>query len=243
MSTPRKSPREKKDLEFKKDHFTFAKSQHGFRKAWPLKKALANREYRRKSEELLSQAKSGNSLEDVDLVAGELTAGQVRNAISRKRLQKWGTVSVGEKIRVKLEKRSATVGRRAKKHRKYDAIVTSAVLTLNSLEGKALADAVKCIALLLQSGDPLEWARLYESTDPLDRAIFFVERLARRDSDYLNALCRNKKLCESFQRWKRKANRVYDKAGRPQQRKIEQKVANERKVKALRREAQRATQP
>ncbi len=79
----------------------------------------------------------------------------------------------------------------------------------------------------------MEWARLYQSTDPLDRAILFVE--ARGDSNYLNALCRNEKLCESFQHWKKKANSVLGKLRRPEKRKIEEKAANEKKVKALRR--------
>ena len=108
----RKSPQKKKNLELKKDRYTFAEYPHGFRKAWPLKKALANREYRRKADELLSQAKTGMSSEDVDPVAGGLTAAQIRNSVSRKRLRKWGTVSAGEKIRMTLEKRTERVGRR-----------------------------------------------------------------------------------------------------------------------------------
>lgn len=220
MSIHPKSPQEKKDLELKKDHFTFAEYPHGFRKAWPLKKALANREFRRKSDELLSQTKLGISWEEADLVAGEITASHVRNSVIRKRLRKSGTVSVGEKIRIKVEKRTATVGRRANKHRKYDAIVNSAVETLNSLKGGELVDVVKRIAVLLQGGDPLEWARLQQSTDRLDRAILFVEQTVRGDANYRDALRRNQALCESFQLWKKKARGILVELCLPQEKSV-----------------------
>lgn len=236
MGSQRKSPQEKKVLGSKKDHYTFAEYPHGFRTAWPLKKALANREYRRKADELLSQAKTGMSSEEVDPVTGELTAAQIRNSVSRKRLRKSGTVSAGEKIRITLEKRTAAAGRRANKRRNYDLIVTSAVETLNSLEGEILVDAVKRIAVLLQGGDSVEWAQLYQSADRLDRAVFFVERIVRGDGNYRDALRRDRVLCESFQLWKKKASGILAKLYRPQQRKIEQKIANEKKVKTLRRE-------
>lgn len=236
MESRPKSPQEKKTLGLKKDHYTFAGNPHGFRKTWPLKKALANREYRRKADEFLSQAKIGMSSDEVDPVAGELSAVQVRKSVSRKRLWKSGTVSAGEKIGITLEKRTGRVGRRAESRRKYDMIVRSAVETLDSLEGEALADAVRRIAVLLQGRYSVEWARLHQSADRLDCAIFFVERIVRGDGNYRDALRRDRVLCESFQLWKKKASGILAKLCRPQQRKIEQKVANEKKVKARRRE-------
>ena len=49
----RKSPQEKKELEYTKDHFTFGwNSSRAFPKTWKRKKTNLNREYRRKSGEL-----------------------------------------------------------------------------------------------------------------------------------------------------------------------------------------------
>ncbi|UWZ84187.1 hypothetical protein [Occallatibacter riparius] len=230
-----KTPQEKKLLELKKDYFTFSRDPHAFRKTWKRKKVLANQEYRRKSAELFAHVTPGASAEDVELVVGDVTTSHLQKGIARTKLIKWGTVSLGEKIKAKLEKREQTVGRRANRHRLMDAITASAVTTLGSLEENQLTDVVRRIALLLRGGDPMEWARLYQSSDPLDRAIFFVERLSRGDSYYVDALRRNPKLCHSFQRWRDKANRILAKLRRPHERKLEQKVAAAKKIKALRR--------
>ncbi len=240
MAKDRASPQEKKQLQLARDHFTFSESPHGFRKTWKQKKAETNRQYRRKSEELLSQLKPEISPEDVELITDDVTISHLKNGITRKRLKKSGTVSVGEKVKIKLEKRAETVGRRVNHQRKYDAIVASAVRTLNSLEGEQLVDVVKRIILLLRGGDPVEWMRLYESGDSLDRAVFFVERLNRGDGFYWDALRRNRELCESFQLWRKNANQILAKVGRPQERDLEQRIATEKKVKVLRRQASKS---
>jgi len=50
----RKTPREKKNLEYIKDHIPFAETVHGFRRSWPRKKARSNRAYRRRVHNLLA---------------------------------------------------------------------------------------------------------------------------------------------------------------------------------------------
>ena len=73
MAKERKSPQEKKSLEYTRDHFTFAEHS-SFPTTWKRKKTHANREFRRKSAELLVQAKSGMAVDDVALIADDLTA-------------------------------------------------------------------------------------------------------------------------------------------------------------------------
>ena len=50
----KKTPKEKKDAAYEKDHYTFAwNSPHGFQKSWKKKKNRVNRVVRRKSKALL----------------------------------------------------------------------------------------------------------------------------------------------------------------------------------------------
>ena len=97
MTRERRSPQEKKQLEYTRDHFTFAEHVHAFRKQWPLKKALSNRKYRRKSDELLAPAKTGMSVDDAELTSGDVTSARVMKLVRRERLHKSGTVTVGER--------------------------------------------------------------------------------------------------------------------------------------------------
>lgn len=233
MPRDRKTPQEKKHLELQKDHFTFSKNPHAFRKTWKRKKSLINREYRRKSDELLAKAKPQISAKDAESVVGDVTVAHLKESILRKRLQKWSTVTVGEKVKIKLQKREEMVGRRVNSTRHYDSIVKTAVSTLLELEGDQLTDTANRIARVLQGGDPVEWMRLYRSRDRLDRAIYFVERLARGDAFYIDALRRDQALCESFQLWKKNANRLLAKQRRPVQKKLEEKAASQKRVKAL----------
>lgn len=89
------------------------------------------------------------------------------------------------------------------------------------------------IARVIHGGDPIEWMRLYRSKSRVDRAIFFVEQIERGDWTLGEALRRDQELCESFKAWVQKANRILAKQARPAQRKLEQKIATEKKVKAV----------
>jgi hypothetical protein len=242
MPCQQKTPQQKKELELKKDHFTFAKNPHAFRKDWREKKAEANRQYRRKGDELLAVAKPQISADDVEALVGDVTVAHLQKSVPRKRLHKRSTVSLGEKIAIKSQKRQDTIDRRAKGKRNWDKVVQSAVTTLIALEGDELVQVVKRIAGLIQGGDPIEWMRTYQSRDRLGRSIFFVEQINRGNCHYIDALRRNQELCKAFQSWAAKANRILTKQRRPIQRKLEGKAATEKRVKTILRKVVRASQ-
>ena len=168
-------------------------------------------------------------------MVGEITAAQLKNSVSRKRLHKRGTVAVGEKIKLKLEKRKESAGRRVLKHRRYDETATQAVSTLTSLDREDLANFLKRAVKLLNGGDPIEWMQVSQSSNQLDRALWFLERLERGDAPYHEALCRNQRLCEAFLQWREKANRILRKGAWPALQKIKEKKALKRKLNAPRR--------
>lgn len=233
MPREQKTPQEKKRLELEKDHFTFSNAPHAFRKNWKKKKSNLNRQYRRKADQLLAEAKPEISADNAEIVVGHVTAVHLKESVLTKRLRKSSTVSLGEKVQTKLQKRKEAIGRRVSHKRQYDEIVHAAMKTLLQLEGDQFKDAVDRIARLLQGGDPVEWSRLYQSKDRLDRAIFFVEQISRGNAFYLDALRRDQELCLSFQSWKKKVNRILARARRPAIRKLEQKIATEKKLKAV----------
>lgn len=231
MPRRQKTPQEKKRLELEKNHFTFTEYPHAFRKNWNKKKSRLNRLYRRKGGELLAKAKPEISPDDAELLIGDVTSSHLQNSVSAKRLKKTGTVTVGEKIRIKLEKRARGVGRRINQTQHYDSIIKSAVNTLLALDGKELSDVVERISRAIQGGDPIEWTRLYHSTNALDRAVFFVIEISHGNGFYVDALRRNEQLCESFQLWEKKASRILAKQRRPAKRKLEQRTATEKRIK------------
>lgn len=67
MGKERKSPQQKRDLQYDKDHFTFAEYLHAFRRQWRQEKTLVNRQYRRKSEGFVAEAKPEMTAADVEL--------------------------------------------------------------------------------------------------------------------------------------------------------------------------------
>jgi len=233
MPRPTKTPQEKKESALKRDRVTLGgESIHGFRKTWPKKKANANREYRRKSDELLSKTKTGDSAEDAELMVGDLTATHIKKSVSRRRLVKWGAISLERAIEYKLEKRKETVGRRADSRRSNDAIVRTALTTLQNLNADEAVAVVERIAKAVAGGDPIEWVRLSSASNPLDRAIFVLEQLHRGNFGYWNSLARNKDLCRSYRHWNMTMLRILEKLQRPLQQKRTNKTANEKKVKA-----------
>jgi len=238
MTRERKSPQQKKSLEYGRDHFTFSEHPHAFRRNWKRKKTQANRETRRKSDELLAQTKPEMPAADVELIAGEITVAQLAKSVLRKRLRKGGTVSVGEKVKLKLEKRAEMIGRKVQSYKRFDSEVVQAVTTLRSLEGERLVDFVRRSSVFLDGGDPLEWSRVRSSSDPIDRALSFLEGLVRGDARLDDALCRNQELREAFRNWVNNANRLLAKDQRVVQRKVEQRRLAEKKVKTLRRKAE-----
>lgn len=239
MTKEQKSPQQKKHLEYDKDDFTFGiRSSRSFPKTWKRKKAQANREKRRKSDELLVQAKPEMSAQDIDLAVGDVTTAQLAKSVFRKRLRKTGTVTVGEKVKLKLEKRAATVGRRVKSHEKYEFLAAEAVGTLTSLDGRQLVDFVRRALVFLHGGDPIEWSRVKRSEDRIDRALSFLESHQRGSAPEREALCRNDDLRNAFQDWAMKANRILGKDRRAIRMKNEQKEATQKMVKTSGRRAE-----
>lgn len=235
MSREGKSPQEKKTLEYTKDHFTFGyNSSRALPRIWKRKKAHANRKYRRKSAELLTQAKPGVNAEGAELVAGELTAVHLKQSISRKRLLKHGTVSLGEKIKIKLAKRNEMIGRRAYSHRHYDQEATFAIHILTALEGEKLADAISQASLLCHPGNHEERFCLSRSKDDLNRALTFFVNAHWGHANERDALRRNQKLCMAFQHWVEKANCMLNQPKLNSQKKIEEQQLIKNKVRALR---------
>ncbi len=161
MAKGRKSPQQKKQFELTKDHYTFGEhSSRAFPKTWKRKKTHVNRQLRRKSDALLAQAKPEMPACEVELIAGDITPARLSKSVFRKRLRKTGTVAVGEKIRIKFEKRNGLAGRRVRARSKDAAIISEALTSLISLEGEALTTFLRRAVKLLHGGDPIEWARV-----------------------------------------------------------------------------------
>jgi hypothetical protein len=234
MAKERKSPREKKSLEYTRDHFTFAEHS-SFPKMWKRKKTHANREYRRKSAGLLVQAKPGMGADDVALIADDLTAALFQKSVVRKPLRKTGTVTVGEKVERKLVKREQSIGRRARSHEPYDLAADSAIRTLTSLEGENLVDVVRRARVLCDGGNPEEWVRLRQSSDPLDQALHFLQQLSHGSAYEIDAVRRNEELGAALAAWVTKANRILARDRRAIEKKVEQKQMAGKKANALRR--------
>lgn len=199
----RKSPQEKKELEYSKDHFTPGfDSSRMFPRTWKRKKTQANRQYRRKSQELLAGLKPGMS-ED-DLIPDDLTASRFQKSVSRKRLHKQGTITLGEKVKLTLEHRAEMVGRRVNRKREAEAWANSALSTLNSLQGEKLIAFVRR-ADRYRHGSLDERLHVMSSQDPLDRAICFLGRIdygsGGGSAHEIYVVCRNPELRKGFETW------------------------------------------
>jgi hypothetical protein len=234
MAKERKSPQQKKELEYTKDHFTFGwHSSRMFPNAWRLKKARLNRQYRRKSEQLLAQTKPGIEVDDVELVADDLTAARFQKSVIRKRLHKTGTVTVGEKVKRKLQKREEMVGRRVQRHQQYDRAATSAIGTLRSLDGRKFVDVVRQADLLCGTRNEGELKRVLQSNDPVDKALHFLYRIGSGSAFEQETLRRNPQLDKDLAVWIEKAKRILNRDKRAVNRKLQQKQAIRKKLKAL----------
>jgi hypothetical protein len=226
----RKSPQQKKQLEYTKDHFTFGKHS-SFPKTWKRKKTFANREYRRKADQLVVQTKPGIEAKEAETITDSLTAARVRRkAVMREVLHKTSTVTVGEKVQHKLEKREALVGRRVQRRNQSDNEAASAIATLRSLDGDSLAGAARRLNRLCDPANAGERTRAMHSSDPVDRALGFLCASAfARD-----AVRRNPDLDKELTIWVEKANRILNRDKRAAEGKLGQKRATKKKLRATR---------
>ena len=95
----RRTPQEKKRLEYDRDHYVEAERPHLFRNTWPKKKAHANRRDRRRAERLLEGLR--NLPADFVVAHADdsaLTAEHVANAHPRRALWKAGVRSLRERV-------------------------------------------------------------------------------------------------------------------------------------------------
>ena len=235
MAKERKSPQQKKELELSRDHFTPGwQSSRMFPRTWKRKKVRANREYRRKSEELLAQAKPGIGAQYIELIADDLTAARFQKSVIRKRLHKIGTVTVGARVKDKLERRAEAVGRNVRNHERYDRAAASTVKTLSSLAGEELLGVVRRAGLLCRDGNEDERRRVRQSTDAVDRALYFVSLVCSGSGFELDALRRNPQLDKALEAWIRKAARMLDRGKRVRDEKLQQKETARKKTKLAR---------
>lgn len=199
-----------------------------------------NREYRRKSDELLSQAKPGMSGDESEVIAGDVTVTQLKKSISRKRLHKCGPNTVGEGIKIKRERRAEKVGKKLRSRQIYNDVVAQSLSALNSLQGDQLAGAARRALQLNFSHDHGAKLRLAQSKDPVDRALQVFSEVCF-DNNYLagngyliDCIRRNPELCSEFWRWVEKFERVIKRDLRKIQRKRAEKVAAKEKMKSIR---------
>jgi hypothetical protein len=96
------TPREKKQLEYKKDHAIGAEYPHTFRRSWPRKEAAARRAFRRKVRQLNATLEAHREDNFPD--------GAEPEAIRRRQVQKWGAPPMGEVIPRRIENRLLRTG-------------------------------------------------------------------------------------------------------------------------------------
>jgi hypothetical protein len=226
MSRERKSPQQKKQLEYTKDHFTPGfQSSRMFPKMWRRKKTLANREFRRKSDEILAPAKLGLTGDDVNSISDDLTSARFEKSVSRKHLRKVGTITLGEKVKRKVERRQEAVGRNVSKHRHYDAMAKTAVLTLTSLEGEELTAVTRRADRLCNRKDRQKPTQIWSSNAPVDCALKFLYQLSCGSTFEQEALRRDPALQNLFAEWLKKADRILAKDERAKRNKQSEKDA------------------
>lgn len=235
MGKERKSPQQKKELAYAKDHFAggYNSSAHGLAKGWRRKKAQVHRQYRRKSDELLAPVKPGLGAGDVELISGELTPGHLQKSVTRKRLHKIGVITMGERVKKRLQRRSEAAGRKVQQHQHFDQAAAAAVRTLNYLSGEGLVQVVnRAEQLRKRNGDELK--RVRNSKGPVDQALSFLFAVSVGSSRELDALRRNPALNRDLGSWIQKAHRIMAKEQRKQERKRNEKETVRQRLKLVR---------
>jgi hypothetical protein len=106
----KKTPKEKKDAAYEKDHYAFAWNYpHQFQKSWKKKKNRVNRVVRRKSKALLHSIE-GLSYTELSPEQESFTDQLFRKGLSKKKLSKTGVVNLREKVEQKIANRKEHSG-------------------------------------------------------------------------------------------------------------------------------------
>jgi hypothetical protein len=170
----------------------------------------------------------------VELVADDLTAARFQKSVTRKRLHKIGTVTVGAKVARKLERREETAGRKVQRHQRYDHAATSAISTLGSLDGEKLINVVRRADRLCSARNGDELQRVLQSNDPIDHALHFLYRVGSGSAFEIYALRRNQELDKALGIWMEKAKRILGRDKRAVETKLDQKQTARKKLTASR---------
>ncbi len=102
----RRTPREKKELAYKRDHYVSAgESRHAFRKNWPKKKAMMNQIHRHRAAEALHALERLADAESILNSPEEVTSTQLKKVDPRKKLRKWGVMSLQKYVKRNQEAR------------------------------------------------------------------------------------------------------------------------------------------
>lgn len=216
-SVPRqpKSPQEKKELAYTRDHFTGGyNSTRKFVKNWKRKKVRFNREFRRKADRSLLQAKPGTPSGDLEVISGEVTVDGLQKSTLRKRLKKAGTVTVGEKVRGTMERRQEMAGRRVRQKEAQDERFAETVATLRTLDDEKLAEILVQAFRQRKHWSPEEFSRICSSQDPAERAVWFLFQSEGSAPEHA-AVCRNDELRSELQSMIERVNRLLARQRRP----------------------------
>lgn len=176
-------------------------------------------------------AKPGLAAEQIESLADDLTAARFEKSVRRKRLQKRGTVTVGEKVKRKLEQREEATGRNAKRRQQYDRSAALAIGILVSLRDGRLASVVRRADLLCNRRNADELKRILRSTDPVDCALYFLYLVTSGSAFQINALRRRPELAEPFGAWIEKANLILERGRRAEEKKFREKQMALKKLK------------
>lgn len=173
----KKTPDEKKQAEYDKDHFTFAwYSPHGFRKTWKKKKNYKNRVVRRKAKSLLHTVE-GHSLDDLGPEGDSFTSELFRKGLSKKKLRKTGVGNLREKIQTKKDTQESRGGRRRKRKERFSAIYVEGIEALERDPGNPRA---RRLTDALRAGDFSLWDFLTDHPDWNARLRRKIEQLHKQ---------------------------------------------------------------
>ena len=235
MAKEPKSPQEKKRLAYAKDHFSPGEHSSS-RHSWGRKKTSTRRQYRRKSDELFGAVKPGMDAESVSRITEDVTVGHVQKSVTKRKVSKWGVLTLAEKVPLTLERREERIRRRKISSSARRDRVTSAIKTLNLLVGDRLVEFVRRFAFLYRGSDPVGYQKMHVSKDPLDQAFLFLYELQQGRGSYREMICNSDELKAALDAWVVKANRILARDQRALARKAEEKQQIGKKINALRRQ-------
>jgi hypothetical protein len=130
MAKERKSPQEKKELEYKLDRRTFAWHQDkGLRIARRRRKDTINRAYRHKADSVVRQAAEAAELGE----ATELTNSLIADGLTNKRLRKYTPYTLAEAIDRKTNRRASHENFRKQRDDRYFAFGTTSIEAMEQM--------------------------------------------------------------------------------------------------------------